>query len=99
MRGPECSTDHYLLGSQFRLKITFARRRAPCSAKPKQINISIKLQVPRYCEELSCLITSTMQDMPNGQEEDVEVRWKVLKVAVYAVSKEVLGHPQSGIPI
>lgn len=45
------------------------------------------------------MITSTLLDMPNGEEEDVEVMWKVLKVAVYAVSKEGLGHPQGRIPI
>ena len=67
MRGPQFSTEYYIVRSKLRLKIAFARRKAPSSAKPKKIDIS-KLQVPGYCEELSCRITSTLQDTPDGQE-------------------------------
>lgn len=95
-RAPQYSTEYYLVRSKLRLKIAFARRKAPSSAKPKKIDIS-KLQVPGYCEELSYRITSTLQDTPDGQEEKVEVMWKALKEAVYAVSNKVLSYPKRRI--
>ena len=96
MRGPECSTDHYLVRCQLRMKITLPRRKVPASAKPKKLDIS-KLSDPEHCRELTRAIEAALESVQPAGEE-VEQRWKALKEAVYSASKEILGYPHRKTP-
>lgn len=98
MRGPECSTDHYLVRCQLRLKISPPRRRIQAKAKPKKLNI-MKLQNPECCQELASAISAALQDIHNVDgEADVEERWQNMKKAIYDASAETLGHPTKKTP-
>ena len=91
MRGPECSTDHYLVRCQLRMKITLPRRKTPASTKLKKLDIS-KLTNPEHCRELTRAIEAALESVQPAGEE-IEQRWKALKEAVYSASRKTLGHP------
>ena len=98
MRGPECSTDHYLVRCQLRMKIVPPRRTSRAKAKPKKLDIR-KLQDQECCHKLANAISAALQDMPEVDgEADVEERWKSLKKAIYEASVETLGHPNKTTP-
>ena len=68
MRGPESSTDHYLVRCQLRMKITLSRRKTPASAKPKKLDIS-KLTDTKHCRELTRAIEAALEIVqPAGNE-------------------------------
>ena len=98
MRGPECSTDQYLVRCQLRMKITLPRRKTPASTKLKKLDIS-KLTDPEHCRELTRAIEAALESVQPAGEE-VEQRWKALKdtVYTYSASRKTLGHPHRKTP-
>lgn len=98
LRGPECSTDHYLVRSQMRLIINPPRRKTKGKAKPKKLDVR-KLQDEDHRQKLSQKINAALQALTNlDDEEEIEARWQALKKAVQETSKEVLGHPNGNTP-
>ncbi|KAM9385772.1 thrombopoietin receptor [Pholidichthys leucotaenia] len=96
MRGPECSTDNYLVRCQLRMKITMLHGKTPASAKPKKLDIS-KLTNTEHCRELTGTIEAALE-MVQPPGEEVDRHWKALKEAMHSASKETLGHPHRKIP-
>ena len=96
MRGPECSTDHYLVRCQLRMKITLPRWKTPASTKLKKLDIS-KLANPEHCRDLTRAIQAALESVQSAGEE-VEQHWKALKEAVYSASRKTLGHPHRKTP-
>ena len=96
MRGPERSTEHYLVRCKLRMKITLPRRKTPANTKLKKLDIS-KLTDPEHCRELTGAIEAALESVQLTGEE-VEQRWKALKEAVYPASRKTLGHPHRKTP-
>ena len=89
MRGPECSTDHYLVRTQVRLKPLLKRRKTP-SGIPKRLNTTtLSDNVQRSKLESAITKALTVVDRPIGIEES----WAHLKEATHKAATEVLGKP------
>ena len=91
MRGPECSTDHYLVRTQVRLKPLLKRRKTP-SGIPKRLNtttLSDNVQIQRSKLESAITKALTVVDQPIRIEES----WAHVKEATYKAATEVLGKP------
>lgn len=100
LRGPECSTDHYLVRSQLRMKIVLPRRKTPTNAKPKKLDIS-KLVDPEQSQELARTIEAALENVHTSHDagmDGIEEDWRVLKDTVYSACKETLGHPRRKTP-
>ena len=80
MRAPECSTDHYLVGCQLRIKIILPRRKTPASPKPRKLDFS-KLTDTELCRELTKAIETALESFQPSREEETEQHWKALKEA------------------
>ena len=89
LRGPECSTDHYLVRTQLRMKPLLKRRITPPGVS-KRLNTTT-LTDNTQKEKLESAITKAMT-APN-QSSGIEERWTHLKEATHKAASEALGKP------
>ena len=93
MRGPECSTDHYLIRSQIQLRPKLKRRKSPPGIS-KRLNTS-SLSHSFQQAELDTVITKALTDSKPDEHHPigVEENWKRLKENTYHASLEIFGKP------
>ena len=94
MRGPECSTDHYLIRTQIRPRPQFKRRKTPPGIS-KRLNTN-SLTDKSVKAQLSSAITKHLRDSRPDENHPIEVEenWVRLKEGIYSAASETLGKPE-----
>ena len=100
MRGPKCTTYHYMVRSHVRLRLVFPRRKRPATSPTKKINARGLKEIDQQ-QGLATTITEVLEAKgPNNIDTAVNVEhsWITLKETVYTTSMEVLRHPARRTP-
>ena len=99
MCGAECSTDHYLVQSLLRLKVSLPRRKTR-SAAPKKLDTPM-LVSSDHQNTFVCAMESALQESSNNSLTDldnIDSMWNNLKSVTYETATKVLGFPKRKMP-
>ena len=89
LRGPECSTDHYLIRTQVRVKPQLKRRITPPGISKRLNTTTLSDDIQKAKLESAITKALTVPNQPTGIEE----RWAHLKEATHKAASEALGKP------
>ena len=87
MRGSECATDHYIVISSLRFRLTMRSRRAPQA--PKRFDVK-KLKSEDVKDEFNAKLLTKIPEL--RQTHLVEEKWSKMKDVLQKTCTDVLGH-------
>ena len=99
MRGAECSTNHYLVRSLVRLKVSLPRRKTR-SAAPRKFDTSM-LVLSDHQKTFVCAMESALQESSNNsltELDNIDSMWNNLKSVLYETASKVLRFPKRRMP-